>query len=66
MEKKEHTPHDYSVDEILAETRGRFGGKTYAELIGEAEEPAVPERKPAAPAAPAQPSGELPRALSQV
>lgn len=66
MEKKEHTPHDYSVDEILAETRGRFGGKTYAELIGEAEEPVVPERKPAAPAAPAQPSGELPRALSQV
>ena len=39
MENKEQkaSEHDYSVDEILAETRGRFGGKSYAELIGEAE-----------------------------
>ncbi len=38
MEQKEQktSGHDYSVEEILAETRSRFSGKSYAELIGEA------------------------------
>lgn len=80
MENKEHkaSEHDYSIDEILAETRGRFGGKSYAELIGEAEsekteekqaEPAQPDppvppapKKPAAPPAEPVPEKQIPKA----
>ena len=78
MENKEHkaSEHDYSIDEILAETRGRFGGKSYAELIGEAEsektaQPEPPEqpqppappapKKPAAPPAEPVPEKQIPR-----
>ncbi len=61
MERKEHTPHDYSVDEILAETRGRFGGKSYEELIG--EEVSNSDRQMSAPS---QPPADLPQSLSKV
>ena len=60
QEKKSPAPVP-SVDEILAETRARFGGKSYAELIGEPEQDV--RKSPAAPApecSPAAPAPEIP------
>ncbi|CAB1240496.1 membrane protein of unknown function [Ruminococcaceae bacterium BL-6] len=51
--KKDPLPQDRSVDEKLAQAKRRFNGKTYEQLIGEAEQPE--KRTAPTPEPPARP-----------